>query len=90
MPFLKISRKKKVKIYLEENSAFNILCVADSGEGDLDLENIFTPYFTTKPPGQGTGIGLTISQRIAKIHKGFIKAYREGGMTIFKLYLPKS
>lgn len=82
--------EKKVKIYLEENSAFNILCVADSGEGDLDLENIFTPYFTTKPPGQGTGIGLTISQRIAKIHKGFIKAYREGGMTIFKLYLPKS
>jgi signal transduction histidine kinase len=37
------------------------------------LPKIFSPFFTTKPPGQGTGLGLAISQRIIKRHGGRIE-----------------
>jgi signal transduction histidine kinase len=50
---------------------------------------IIQPFFTTKPTGQGTGLGLSLSYDIVKAHSGEIKAEtREGEGTIFIIQFP--
>lgn len=65
--------------------------VADNGPGipDTALARIFDPYFTTKPVGVGTGIGLSICRNVIDQHGGRITAGRapEGG-ALFRLWLP--
>lgn len=68
--------------------------VRDNGTGMPDhvAEKIFTPFFTTKPPGQGTGLGLSISHDIVvKQHGGqFDVESKEGEYTEFRIVLPRS
>jgi signal transduction histidine kinase len=53
------------------------------------LEKLFTPFFTTKPPGQGTGLGLSICYAIVNRHKGRIEVDSELGKgTTFAVRLP--
>ena len=49
--------------------------VTDNGNGISQkvLEKIFQPFFTTKPTGQGTGLGLSLSYDIVKAHGGELK-----------------
>ncbi len=64
----------------------------DSGAGvpEAVLKKVFTPFFTTKEPGDGTGLGLYISQRIIEDHGGSIglRASKSGG-TIVWVELPE-
>ena len=53
------------------------------------IDKIFQPFFTTKPPGQGTGLGLSLSYDIVKAHGGEIKVNtKEGEGTEFLIQLP--
>jgi len=66
--------------------------VADNGNGIPQnvLDKIFQPFFTTKPTGQGTGLGLSLSYDIIKAHGGEIRAATtEGEGTIISVELPK-
>ncbi len=53
------------------------------------LDKVFQPFFTTKPTGQGTGLGLSLAYDIVKAHGGEIKVKTsEGEGTTFNIYLP--
>jgi two-component system nitrogen regulation sensor histidine kinase NtrY len=45
-----------------------IISILDNGPGLINAENLFVPFYTTKPGG--TGIGLALTQQIAQAHKG--------------------
>jgi signal transduction histidine kinase len=65
--------------------------VSDNGNGmpDSIKEKIFQPFFTTKPTGQGTGLGLSLAYDIIKAHGGEIKVEsKEGDLTTFIIQLP--
>jgi signal transduction histidine kinase len=65
--------------------------VKDNGTGipDSVRDKIFHPFFTTKPTGEGTGLGLSLSYDIIKAHNGEIKVESEEGQgTEFVVELP--
>lgn len=67
------------------------LSVGDTGSGmSQDVaQSVFDPYFTTKPPGQGTGLGLSVVHGIVKECGGHIQVESEEGKgSVFTIYLP--
>ncbi|TAL41143.1 MAG: GAF domain-containing protein, partial [Chitinophagaceae bacterium] len=67
-----------------------LISVKDNGTGipQKVLDKIFQPFFTTKPTGQGTGLGLSLSYDIVKAHGGEIKVdTKEGEGTAFTIIL---
>jgi signal transduction histidine kinase len=59
------------------------------GIPDHVRSKIFQPFFTTKPTGQGTGLGLSLSYDIVKSHGGTIDVHSEEGKgTEFVITLP--
>lgn len=67
------------------------LTIQDNGTGISPkvIEKIFQPFYTTKPTGQGTGLGLSLSYDIIKSHNGEINVQsKEGEGTTFIIMLP--
>jgi two-component system NtrC family sensor kinase len=67
------------------------ISVKDNGNGipQKVLDKIFQPFFTTKPTGQGTGLGLSLSYDIVKAHRGeLLVETKEGEGSTFSIQLP--
>jgi signal transduction histidine kinase len=65
--------------------------ICDDGPGipEDDVDRIFTPFFTTKPFGEGTGLGLDLAWRIVvEKHRGNLRVESEPGNTRFIIVLP--
>ena len=68
-----------------------LISVKDNGPGIPQniVDKIFQPFFTTKPTGQGTGLGLSLGYDIIKAHAGEIKVEtKEGAGSEFVIQLP--
>lgn len=69
-----IDEKGTVTIATYVHEGKLVIDISDTGKGMTDdqIKNIFNPFFTTKPVGEGTGLGLSVSIGIVKEHKGNI------------------
>jgi signal transduction histidine kinase len=79
-----------VETQLKTNNQI-LITLSDNGPGipDAIKDKIFQPFFTTKPTGQGTGLGLSLSYDIVKAHGGELNVESNGGKgTEFKILLP--
>ena len=79
------------RVVLPDGSAEAIVEVADSGSGipPAIREKIFDAFFTTKPRGEGSGLGLDIVKKIVEKHQGRIQVQSEVGVgSCFSVYLP--
>jgi signal transduction histidine kinase len=84
-PIVKVITKKiddKIEVRVKDNG---------NGIPQKVLDKIFQPFFTTKPTGQGTGLGLSLSYDIVKSHGGELKVQtKEGEGSEFAIMLPIS
>jgi two-component system, NtrC family, sensor kinase len=97
--FYEVDKKKKqvggdynptISISTKKEDGNVIIRVEDNANGipQKILDKIFQPFFTTKPTGQGTGLGLSLSYDIVKAHGGEIKVNtKEGEGTTFTIIL---
>ncbi|HEV3510597.1 MAG TPA: response regulator [Candidatus Sulfotelmatobacter sp.] len=70
---------------------YALITVSDDGAGIPReiLPHVFEPFYTTKPSGKGTGLGLATVYGIVKQNKGYIWVYSEADSgTVFRVYLP--
>ena len=98
--FYAVSEKKRtadagyeptVSVSTKKEGGRIVISVKDNGSGIPDniVEKIFQPFFTTKPTGQGTGLGLSLSYDIVKAHGGELKIEtKEGEGSEFIIILP--
>lgn len=85
--------KPSVSIITKKMNGHIEITVADNGNGipDSIIEKIFQPFFTTKPTGQGTGLGLSLSYDIIKAHGGELTVEsNEATGTVFTVRLPNT
>jgi signal transduction histidine kinase len=82
--------KLEVNLYPEKNNV--VVQIIDNGIGiSNDIKDkIFLPFFTTKPYGEGTGLGLEITRKIINRHNGTINFESIPGKTICNVMLPIS
>lgn len=80
----------EIDIYSDGDAA--IIKITDSGEGIPEeiQSRIFSPFFTTKPKGEGSGLGLSICKKIVEAHGGSIQFTSKPGATVFTVSLPLS
>ena len=98
--FYAVNEKKKmagenyqptVSVQTKRTNDKLVLSVNDNGNGipKKVVDKIFQPFFTTKPTGQGTGLGLSLSYDVIKAHGGEIKVNtRENEGSEFIIDLP--
>ena len=78
--------KLEISLKITSNA---VISVSDNGQGIDDLESLFEPFYTTKKPGDGVGLGLAISSGIIKDLGGRLVA-RNNKIpgAVFEIYLP--
>ena len=81
-----------IKLRCEENKDYYRIYVIDCGKGieDSILEKIFQPFFTTKDIGEGTGLGMSVSQQIVRDHKSELQYMLVDGHTAFYFDVQRS
>lgn len=82
------SPRLKIRLYSDENSCR--ICVTDNGHGigEENLQRVFEPFYTTKPPGEGTGLGLSVTYRIITDMGGDLEVESSTGVgTMFTITL---
>jgi len=83
--------KPTVQVTTKKTNGILEIIVKDNGSGipQKALDKIFQPFFTTKPTGQGTGLGLSLSYDIIKAHGGELRVEtKEGEYAAFVISLP--
>jgi len=87
-----VANAPKVSGYRQRKADHYVcLTVTDTGHGmnTAVMDRIFDPYFTTKGPGEGTGLGLSVVQGIVKSHGGVMTVSSEPGQgATFSVFLP--
>lgn len=86
-----IGEQGKIFIRLKKENEGVIIEIEDTGAGmsEEQLKKIFDPFYTTKPVGEGTGLGMSISYKVIQNHKGQIKAESKLGKgSLFRIKLP--
>jgi signal transduction histidine kinase len=80
----------RVAIIAKRENRFVAVSVIDDGPGIPEniKDRIYEPFFTTKEPGKGTGLGLEIARRVVRGHGGLIEIESNPGHTEFKVLLP--
>lgn len=90
VPTVTVNTSREDSVISGINSIIKII-VKDNGNGipDKVKEKIFQPFFTTKPTGQGTGLGLSLAYDIVKAHGGKLEVEtKENEGTVFIISLP--
>lgn len=79
-----------LKIIVTQLDAQIKASITDNGKGIPPeiMSKIFQPFFTTKPSGEGSGLGLDIVKKIIEKHDGNIEVNSVPGQTTFTVYLP--
>lgn len=83
--------EKRIIVDLTQTQDKATIRISDTGPGigEESLALLFDPFFTTKDPGQGVGLGLSVSYGIVRDFGGTIRAYnRAGGGACFEIQLP--
>ncbi|NNM67076.1 MAG: PAS domain S-box protein, partial [Spirochaetales bacterium] len=82
--------KGTLEVVVRKEESFVLVEIVDSGPGiPEEIQNkIFEPFYTTKKPGEGSGLGLDISRTIVLEHKGAITFKSVPGHTVFSVRLP--
>ena len=88
---LRIQTEEVSPPFLSENGRWLKVSITDTGIGitEESKKRIFDPFFTTKKAGEGTGLGLTICEKIAKEHFGRLEVESKVGQgSTFFVFLP--
>ena len=81
-----------IKVEVLDRGGWVDVAVTDSGKGVSKelLEKIMLPFFTTKPMGKGSGLGLSVSRAILENHGGSLRIDANSPNTRFIVSLPKN
>jgi signal transduction histidine kinase len=80
----------RIRIHAFARDSDLVVEICDDGPGMPPevRERIFEPFYTTKPPGSGTGLGLHIAHNVVGRHGGRIEVRSRPGETCFEVVLP--
>jgi C4-dicarboxylate-specific signal transduction histidine kinase len=71
----KSSQSGRVRVDVDQKDGHVTVLVSDNGPGFAEPERVFDPFYTTKDPGEGPGLGLSVSYGLIQEHQGDIHAY---------------
>ena len=85
-----VGGRGELTLITRNENDFVMVEVKDNGPGIPEdvQEHVFEPFFSTKDVGEGTGLGLDITYRIVKQHKGIVEFHSVPGETRFIVRLP--